>query len=527
MMAQKRVRSSIPDIVVGSLISVLWEKTDPDTGEKLGHEWYNGTVISFNEGKKGRVNVSIQYDDGEKRSETFKKCQYGITFKLRDLRDVKDVRDDVESSEEDIDFWSIMDVNTKKIKVLEETVAELKSRIVDLEKHAPEQQDVDEGLDPDRFAALPMMEKSKYHRGGMTGVVRPIDYSEVNLKSYEMCCYYKNLDSPCANKVLKSVENIKGVQTSKYESPKAEYAPVSLLGKSWFRKTDCVTARKIAVNYSMCSACRTKVGGNVIPFPHITELCMYCRKTRACRGNLCALCDPDFTSRERGLRSVFSILSVFAPDLQVNTNKDSKGKYVDFWMTGTYQKRRFLIVIEQDEVQHSNYEAKGDNDKFAKQTAGLMHSSNTAKDGYPLVFMIRFDPDAKCRPMSGMGRLLQLYDKVECRVVLRSWVIWYLMNITEVRKCLVMYLFYDMSKRKTLFGNKFEGFGMTYHAPINPPEKDWYYCTDPGEAVQGKKYGNIINNRIEDPDKVFLEWREVDAKKAYPQELQSYLDALR
>ena len=533
-MAQKRARNSVmPKISVGHSISVLWEKTDPDTGEKIGHEWYHGKVSAFKEGTKGKLHVWVDYDDGDKRAETFDRKHHGITFKLDDDKpktlNPKSEEDDEAVSEEENDFWSTLDEGSKKIKLLEDTVLELKTRICALESKVGEvkqQQTVDEGIDPDRFAALPVSERSKYHSGGMTGVVKPIDYSDPESSSYVMCCYYKNMSTPCASKCLKSVKNAAGVMTEKYESPKAEYVPMALLARLDFRKKFHETARQVAVNYSMCSGCRSKVQGDVMPFPHITELCMFCRKTRACRGKLCATCEPKFDVRERGLECVFSILKIFSPDVHFKVNLDAAGKFVDFSISGTYQNKKFLVIIEQDEEQHTKYNQHADNEKFAKQTARMMQIQRKEEE-YPLVFMIRFDPDAKCRPTEGMKNLTQLFDKVECRVVLRSWIIWYLMNIREVRKCLIMYLFYDISKRKNLFGSKFEGFGMAYGAPINPPDWNWFYRTDPGEAIPGKKYGNIINKSLEDPDKVFKEWRDVGATKDYPRKLLGQLDALR
>ena len=520
-MAPKR-SCVVPDIKKNNRISVLWELEDIDaiTGEKK-REWFDGVVMDDVKKKDKALHIAIKYDDGEEKIEKLNPVNYGITFKL--LRECE-----MDDEDTDIDYWGLLDEIKKRTKLLQETVDDLKKEVEKLKSN--KNTSLDEGLDPDRFARLSDVEKKKYHNNtGMTGVIKPHNFED-NTSSYTMCCFYKNLDKPCVGKTLVRFKNGKNEKVEeKYQSPKAEYIPKSILAKSTFRKTCGRQARDIAKNYMMCRQCAKDV--DTITIPHIAELCMFCRSTRTTKQNpkICQMCLEKHSSRERGLKYIFEILNVFDPSLLITVNKYSLGNFVDLSMSGTYENKRYLIVIESDEQQHlsGGYDVQSDNTKMAKQTAVLMHNLKKNESDYPLVFMIRFNPQARCRDNAAKQERVHLFDDYESRVVLRSWIIWYLMNITEVRKCLIMYLFYDIDRRKQLLESDFDGFGMAYMAPQNPPDWDWYYCTDPGEIIRCEKYNKINNQRV-DPDKVFKQWREQGATISYPKKVfQPALDEIR
>lgn len=356
-----------------------------------------------------------------------------------------------------------------------------------------------------RFNALQNWEKERYLGKAMTGVVNTLVKG-----GKTMCANYKNLVYVCGSKLLNSTEVI----CPTYASQPACEVHVSRFGLLDVRKRAAKDVKDLLLPMSMCCKCVSVHGQKdmFMSFGKKRECCGVCKVHRFQTNHnseddkipVCTECEKAGKGEGFFKRALDLLPKVFRGhklsvqhSVPVNIEDNGRNRYIDFTVTGTFKSTRFLIIIEMDQNQHRDYNQKDERKKMAEQVSFMMKSGN-----YDKIMIVRFNQNKEWVE----NKETVNYFKTRARaVILRSWLVWYLINIESVRTTMILYLWYDDDRRREYFEQSYPGFGLTACAPKNV-ESDWMHCAEPSEALL-EEYAPINNRRVE-VESVFKFWRK-------------------
>ena len=166
-------------------------------------------------------------------------------------------------------------------------------------------------------------------------------------------------------------------------------------------------------------------------------------------------------------------------------------RHIDYFIRGEFKGHYFIILIEKDENQHESYVVNDEKAKTIGQTNAMMQGMPFGR--HPChVLVIRYNPngdwiDYDNGPTTGPTAIpvrKSHFNTIHRLIILRQWIIWYLMNVTNVRELCLWYMWYNAPRKSKLYGSNFDGFAMLYSPPAPPSNVDWAWCADPNEALK-------------------------------------------
>ena len=196
--------------------------------------------------------------------------------------------------------------------------------------------------------------------------------------------------------------------------------------------------------------------------------------------------------------TAFSSTNITRPDcvIRFDFNKE---------VNNSFKTYKCVIIIEKDENQHSGYE-KNDNSKIKDLVLDESHD---------YIFVVRLNSNEYKRDDSGdVQSEPTILDR---HIVLRCWVIWYILEvkIADFPRYVQLYLYYSQTKdklEKLMFNGdieKYGGLGFGYGAPEHKDKfKNYIYSLEPTEgfdlntALSRKNYKetwgkHLLSNRQE------------------------------
>lgn len=321
-----------------------------------------------------------------------------------------------------------------------------------------------------------------------------------------MCSYYKNLLNECKSKSKHTTDN-KGIF---FVSHNGDNVSLALCERPSIRNKTLKDVFQELRNYALCGKCVDFYGTNLHKFVDIvrkTEVCCICKKRYTAKSSntadnggwyLCSGCSKDAgesgAQAEKFLFSCVEILGyvfhahklVFKKNHSINTECQSGKRYIDCCIFGRFDKtKEYIIVIEKDENQHEKYNKEDDKKKMIDQVNGLLMGR---KEANTKLLIIRYNPNGDFDDQN-----ISNYPSVSRLMKLRRWLCWYILNIQKVRKCLVLYMWYNDKSRRSLMASEFNGFAMVNKFP-EPVNTGWDWSPEPIESsdrFEGNK--NTIN----------------------------------
>lgn len=359
----------------------------------------------------------------------------------------------------------------------------------------------------ENFRAL--KDKSMYLEGfNMTGVRDPTNKGRI------MCAYNKNLVKICISKEKKEVEGEKGV---KWISGMASFVDIGLFGEPLIRGKASGKMAEVLRHHALCKGCRDSYGNHMMDLVKKGQCCAVCRVSYGVRQNaltmgsnpfaFCAGCHSVLTNVGNGMSDeivklmLMPLGRVFGKRLRnfdvvanrpVATGDESRLRTPDVVMhfdddvTGLHG----IVVVENDPGHGKNKE-DDEHKKMVTQLVPILRRFKAgtgkgvvAKNEFKML-IVRFNPVDKYQKGGDE------YHSIERLVILRRWVIWWLMHLEDVRNLSMFYMFYP---RDGLVGRKmlWEGSEFTsglWEAPrpsLSEGKSDWAYCLDHFE-INGNK----------------------------------------
>ena len=357
------------------------------------------------------------------------------------------------------------------------------------------------------FDALPKHEKVKYLSStNMTGVINP------NTKRV-MCAKYKDLEQPCMSKSLNDIVVSNTPINNTYISGDGIYVSFALLGTRELRTLKAKDTWNVLKSSSICNQCRQNYSNKneCLDILHRAEVCALCkivRMSKAINRNdtgkmpVCQDCtkfgDIGLSNREFMLSKTLDILARIFPKhhLIMGSNhtvtvEGGTHRHIDYFIRGEFKGHYFIILIEKDENQHESYVVNDEKAKTIGQTNAMMQGMPFGR--HPChVLVIRYNPngdwiDYDNGPTTGPTAIpvrKSHFNTIHRLIILRQWIIWYLMNVTNVRELCLWYMWYNAPRKSKLYGSNFDGFAMLYSPPAPPSNVDWAWCADPNEALK-------------------------------------------
>ena len=499
---------------------------------KKKEKWYAGYILTKKNKKSYQYSCKIKFDT-EDTTETLKMSEYNNRwFITNDSKEtiVEEKTDDEETEEieeieeiEETTYEESKHDDNERFQKLEQMIEDLKNKqrqSDDIKIHGSYSK-----YASDLFANLTPKMKMKY----VSGLGDPN-----NSKAKAMCAYYKNLENVCRSKVLSERKFFKTKNDKKnkvnaekrdvYISDDGRYVHKALFFEKIVReKAD--NYQNIVSHYKLCPACLSTYCNRdhfILVFNSTKKICLICRrKTRSSDTDLiCRACmKTDANGYEHALRQMCNQFKIFMPryNIFINDNvsvKVNNIKYViDIRMNGLYEGICASIVIEKDEKKHAGKGVINEKKKLIYETFAIMDANENVRQK---VLVIRYNSDSD---YTENGIMHSDYNGVERLLILRRWIIWWLLNLQNVRDMLILFMWYN-DDTITGFEN-FKGFAKVYHAP-EPVNMAWEYCTDPYEYEYLKSVNSpIINN--EQP--IEFQWEKLyeDDKNKYPSELKALL----
>jgi hypothetical protein len=362
-----------------------------------------------------------------------------------------------------------------------------------------------------QFAKLTVKQRQMFVAGDMTGLSYP-KYGRDKSANKIMCCNYKCVynDDVCASR-----NTITFDQRQIYVSDEAKYLDLAYFSKNYIRELVPFDVSKKAKHYMICGKCREKNTGNhFFELSRHGECCRMCVTARVstsvntisgfamCSACSIAIAHTGNIDAESCVYKCLNVVAIIFRDIvkihrnhYITVTSDegvNKSHVMDIYMYGC----DFLIIIEKDENQHSGYNKENEHRKIKNQIRAVL-SGDLQKQKKLLV--VRYNPNVKYKEEED-GEFVQGYDSSERLIILRRWVMWFILNVKEVRRCLVFYMWYNVDHE--VLCNEFDGIFKVYHAPANEI-KLWEWCPVHSES---NMYG--INGRALPVDQVLAhdEW---------------------
>ena len=363
-------------------------------------------------------------------------------------------------------------------------------------------------------------------------------------KAKAMCAYNKNMQYQCMSKVLcervffppktlkaDKEKGINGVAKDVYISDEGRYIHRPLFFEKFVRdRADNV--KTIISHYRLCPACVNSYCDRedfINTWNSTKSICLICRKKGRSSGTdlTCRFCiKKDAGGHEFALRIMCNELKISIPRYNIFVNDnitvyvDDDKFVIDLRINGLFEGTCFTIIIEKDEKQHVGKNTVNEKKKLMYETFAVMNHSTNAKQK---ILVIRYNPDAE---YIENGANHSDYNGIERLLILRRWIIWWLMNIHTVRDMIILYLWYDDTKVTGFEG--FKGFSKVYHAP-KPVKMGWEYCLDIYEYEYMVSINSpvIVNERpaVGTDAKHPFQWEKIyeDENDKYPSDLKALL----
>ena len=337
-----------------------------------------------------------------------------------------------------------------------------------------------------------------------------------------MCANYKSMTSSCA-----TVDS-KGKKTS----PPAKFVHMNIFGYPEYRNISSNEIIPIVKKHALCTACKNANDGVFVNVSDGANICMLCKQGGTYPkgvGIICGECNQAVEVKGSGtekcldhtlsiLRDVFYDIKDFNIGINryVSVNESGNGstsRQIDCYVSGKIKGFTFHIIVEKDEGQHmsSQYTPAQETKKLFSQTRAVVGTGPMANNR---IFMIRYSPEGVYLAEDGT---IQNYEQHERLVILRQWIIWWLMNIENMRTCSLMYMWYHSNRRAQLTCPKWDGMAMIYDRPKPPSVADWAYAVNYQEIKSPSPYYKVINEKSVDPDALEgFKWRKRDEIQELP-----------
>lgn len=335
-----------------------------------------------------------------------------------------------------------------------------------------------------------------------------------------MCNNYKNLIQKCTSKELR--DNI-------FISADAKYAHLTQLAKHELRQNSVKNAISFLKMKSICTQCAKSLG-SIDSFTNtkdkVNTCCICISKLKSKSGSTSAqgvfLCNDCHKSSTQTQEKVEQFLEcaikpfaiMFQASYVVNETTPNSNLAPDLVITLKIKGITYKIILEMDQNQHKggSYTPAKENDKMMKQIINMIKSVEPQR---VKVFAIRFNPNSEWIGLDNIKSTL--YCFAERIIILRQWLIWYVLNADYVRDLIIMYLWYDAPNKNKFLFPKFDGFTMQYHAP-KPNLIDWQYNITPWE-FENEKLKTMNDNK----QPVTFPWNIDIQKEKYPNEIYGKL----
>jgi hypothetical protein len=246
----------------------------------------------------------------------------------------------------------------------------------------------------------------------------------------------------------------------------------------------------------ICKVCHTlKNPGHYIQLGRIASNCCICISARYSthvnnmdgKYNMCSACSKgvshtgNIDSEECVYKCLSVVQTIFRETVNIRKNytvNGEKKRSIDILITSD----DFSIFIEKDENQHKGYNIEQEHAKLKDQVGELLKSDDFSKKKKVLV--IRYNPNSAYKNVSdGYVSEVSEYNSVERLIILRRWIMWYILNIGKMRTCVVMYMWYNFDCGVVC--EKFNGIFKVNHAPANEVT-DWAWCPTHKEVGMSK-----------------------------------------
>lgn len=541
-MSKRKQTNVSSDIHNDDIVYVKYElKEDKNGKKKKWSVWYKGKILRILSQNDVIVNAEIEYEDDTTEIMDLKKSEYGTIWTKNEPASYKKQKKDSDGDlVMEVDYDYIINEVIKRLntdKVLETSEDKIKKVLeTSIEKYIGDLKKDSEGfLHGDitnkviqLFDKLPAHEKAKYQgEYMMSGIVDKWNKD----KGKVMCAYYKNLQYKCASLNPKIKDGV-----MKYVSNEARCVHLARFADYKLRSVHADKVYDSIKQNTLCSQCVSKHCTNdmFMDYGRKKEVCCMCKVKRISlqQNNadnsipVCTYCtgtNNPSQDKEHYVKCCLEVLPKIFNEhyisvkntVTVNVDSNGRNRYIDFVISGHHKNTKFLIIVEMDQNEHKDYDAKDERKKLAEQTAFMMRDNACDR-----VFIIRFNPNSD---WTENGNSMNYYNTTERAVILRSWIIWYIMNLDSVRSTLILYLWYSDNRKNQLFEHTWDGFMMTNHAPRNPETSNWAYCAEPSEAIY-HCYDNINNRRI-DVNTIVKYWKKDDEKDQIPTSIQSLMEA--
>lgn len=373
---------------------------------------------------------------------------------------------------------------------------------------------------------LPPAEQAKYYASGVA--------SPKSKKAF--CCKYRIVtnNAECRSRELLPELDKNGRYTrNMYVSGDATYMHLAHFGTKRIRELQFSQVYSNCKAYAFCAKCRDHYG-NTSHFMNIwdrTNICGICKVSRCSRvvnasnsgiphcGECSIFGDITKKMREKMLQVTLEVLVKIFPGLELETQmnlpvrtRSGNNRFIDYIMTGMWNGRKFVIIIEQDESQHIGYSRQDDRKKMIDQVLEMIGDK---KDPNTPILTIRFNPNGPWNIANNNGTytVVNKFDTLERLVILRQWIVWFLLNLDQMRSMQTWYFWYNASIKTSLFDHRYEGFAMINGGP-KPKKVDWEWCPEPNEAHPNNGFRNVMQVDQVDPDD--LCWRKDEETRQYP-----------
>lgn len=532
----------VNDIIVVKFISECPQGSDNQCSET----WYEGIIDSIVKSTKKSIKVRVHFVDKEKRIMDLSDDNYGLEWLFED-----DVPKDLQyitscNKKQKLAQNEIVDDLKKEVEELKMAhqqlhlqVDELKNKVLVIESQNHRFSKclgVMTYKQEEEFRSLPEFEKAKYLPSS-TGLVGVMYKKEGKPRGIIMCSNYKNIEYQCQSKRYDSLAKA-------YISDEATYMSLSILGEPEIRGLHSEIAKKRFRDFAVCSSCKSGfVNNDAMNIIKRFEVCAICKSSRAATSSSqpkankeastftrCGACSSAMPSsdgrvREKDVNALLSILKHMFPKYNISVKDnhnvvttssrtgEKQNRQIDMIVTGRFGEIEFYIVVEIDPDQHSSNTIKNETDKMLSQSINMLKTAS--KNSIRKLLMIRMNPNSKYIENEGQKEPAQKYDYSERMIILRQYIIWFLVNIEDVRSCIMMYLWYDKCMTEKYLMANDDCFIMLYHAPKCPESQNWLYCVDPVE-IEGDAYKNILSGACKDIDDVFPKWKKIHEKKPFP-----------
>ena len=347
------------------------------------------------------------------------------------------------------------------------------------------------------YALLPLNEKNKYLDGSPGELI----YDKEDKKSKSLCVYYKNLLKPCLKKILHS--------NGKYTTVVGMRVHKAFYMQDLFRRKHINTVNSAIRIHALCYECSSVYGGSNEYFINLnvsTQQCVCCRVHNARGGSKASplLCKECFgikgTKVENLPRMFMQYLKIALPQFNIDfaTNQkvnvsDKRIRFIDLSMQGYYKDIPFNCIIEIDDNQHKTRDQQDEHHKMSQQAKSKFMPGTTKNKQRMLLIRVCLDSEYIITTADNQHVKGKNYSTEERLVMLRQWILWWLLNIEDMRQVLVWYMWYDSNRKHIYLCHDYPGFAIITQAPPLT-ETGWGYLMEPREKDIGDLYENTMSN---------------------------------